>query len=374
MSTHRKWLSVPAACLLFLFASAAVPAADPSIPDPDSPKEETGTLGKAPYRVDFPGRWNGELVMLAHGFEPAGVPRTEPWPQNEATGVFLSAGYAVAQSGYSSQGWAIREAVEDTEQLRRHFIGKYGATRSYLVGFSMGGGVAIASLEQHSAHYDGALSLCGVNVPGRWLIEELFTTLVAFDHFFPDAKGLAGGLSDPASAASDQMSVMQAVASALALEPDAAALLAAHLQVPGEALPGVISLHHMVFRDVAQRAAGMPVDNRTTRYRGFGDDEAFNASVRRYAGDAAAMRHVAAAPALTGDPRKPLVIQYNRDDPTVAPRFQSVYADLAKKAAPAPVTPPLVGEGHCGFSGEQIAAAFRVLTDWVESGERPALE
>ena len=334
---------------------------------------ETGTLGQAPYRIDFPPNWNGELVVLAHGFEPVGVPRTSPMAANEATPIFLSRGYAVAQSDYSTQGWAVREAITDIETLRRHFVQKHGvARRTYLVGFSMGGGIAVSSLEQHGKDYDGALSLCGANVPGARLTQELFTTLVAFDYFFPDAPGMAGGLAMPQADAAKQGQIMSAIAGALAGKPAVAAQLAQAAEVPVEALPGVVSLHYLVFQDIARRAGGMPVDNRKTVYSGFGDDRAFNAGVRRYAGDAKAMQYAASAPSITGRTDKPLVIQYNHADPTITPRFQSVFAELSGKAGKAkPLTLPPVGEGHCGFSQEQVAQALQTLVDQIGSAAPP---
>lgn len=367
-----KFILLAIACAMTLPAEADEHAA----PAMKAPALETGTLGEAPYRIDLPGNWNGELVILARGFEPAGTPRASPMPPNEATPAFLSGGYAVAQTGYSSQGWAISDAMMDVERLRQRFIQQYGAARrTYLAGFSMGGGIAVASLEMRPDAYDGALSLCGANLPGARLAEELFTTLVAFDYFFPNAKGISGGLSTPQAASSNQGEVMSAIAGALAGEPVIAARLSGYLEVPSEALPGVLSLHYLVFQDMAQRAGGLPVDNRKTAYIGFGDDNAFNAGVHRYAGDAEAMRYIASAPALTGHPDKPLVIQYNHNDPTITPRFQSIFTGLAKTAGNAmPLTLAPVGDGHCGFSSEQIGNAFQKLVDWVESGNRPAVE
>src|ERR1700676_1528662 len=89
------------------------------------PKIETGDLNGAKFRIDIPENWNGGLVMYCHGY--AG----EPGRFNEAKlpgvlAVFTNAGYALAQSGYSSGGWAIQEAVPDTEELRRYFVTKYG--------------------------------------------------------------------------------------------------------------------------------------------------------------------------------------------------------------------------------------------------------
>jgi len=371
MSNPGKSLCLAIACVLAFQVSAAEPAAHRT----KAPIEQAGTLGKAPYLINIPERWNGELVILARGFEPLGMPRTLPMQPNEATSIFLSRGYAVAQSGYSSQGWAVRDAIVDIERLRQKFVRQYGAARrTYLVGFSMGGGIAAASLEQHAGAYQGALSLCGANVPGMRLAQELLTTLVAFDYFFPDVVGAVGGLSMP-QAASNQGEAMSAIADALAGKPEVTTQLARALQVPVDALPGVVSLHYVVFQDIAQRAGGMPVDNRVTVYRGFDDDRAFNADVRRYAGDAKAMQYVASAPALTGQPSRPLVLQYNNADPTITPHFQSIFADLSSAAATTrPVTLPAVGDGHCGFSSTQIGEAFQVLVDWVESGQRPGTE
>jgi len=370
MAAFRLLIALPLALLLTFSAHAR----DASTVVP-APVEDTGTIDGAPYRIDIPADWNGELVVLAHGFEPVGVPRATPWPANDATAVFLSVRYAVAQSGYRTQGWAIRDGIMDTEAVRSHFVARHGLpSRTWLVGFSMGGGIAVASLEQHPAQYDGALSLCGANVPGTVLAEDLFTTLVAVDALLPAvAQNLGGRLSDPYAPANGQVDVMSAVAAALETAPDIASHLAGRLQVPAAAVPGIVSLHTLVFRDLKLRSGGVPVDNRQTRYTGFGNDAAFNAVAPRYAGDAPAMAYVANAPALSGHLDKPLVLQYNADDPTIAPRFQSVYAALAQRTdGIAPVVLPDTGEGHCGFSQEQIALAFDVLTRWATTGQRPA--
>lgn len=370
MPNPRKFAYLVIASAMAFKASAVEPAAHRF----QTPVEESGTLGEAPYRIDVPDPWNGELVILARGFEPVGTPRTSPMPANEATSVFLSRGYAVAQSGYSSQGWAVHDAMTDIELLRQHFVRQHGqARRTYLVGFSMGGGIAAASLERHADEYDGALSLCGANVPGARLAQELLTTLVAFDYFFQDTTAISGGLSAPQAATANQGEVMSAISGVLADKPAVASRLASALHVPAEALPGVVSLHYLVFHDMVQRAGGLPVDNRRTVYSGFGDDEAFNAKVRRYAGDPRAMRYVAAAPALTGRTVKPLVIQYNHADPTITPRLQAIFTDLSSATGKAaPLTLPAVGAGHCGFSPEQIAEAFQTLVDWVGRGNRPS--
>ncbi len=72
---------------------------------PPAARTLSGELQGAPWRLDVPANWNGDLVMLAHGYEPVGVPRTAPMAANDSTAPLLAAGYAVAQSAYASQGW-----------------------------------------------------------------------------------------------------------------------------------------------------------------------------------------------------------------------------------------------------------------------------
>ena len=97
---------------------------------------ETGELNGAKFRIDMPAKWNGGLVLYCHGYAhiPLGFAADRP------ARVFVADGYAVAESGYSAGGYAVREAVHDTEALRRYFISKHGKPReTWLTGESMGG-------------------------------------------------------------------------------------------------------------------------------------------------------------------------------------------------------------------------------------------
>lgn len=334
-------------------------------------RTETGTLQGAPWRIDVPPHWNGELVMYAHGFEPIGTPRPDPWPGNPWTEALTRAGYAVAQSGYSSQGWAVKDAIADLERLRAQFVTEHPATRrSWILGFSMGGAVTIGTLEHFPQHYAGGVSMCGANLPGDVLAAEMLTSLVAFEYFFPGVKGLpAAGLTDPGVAALPQGVLYEAIDAALQGNPAAVAVLARRLELkPGE-LADTISLHTLVFQQLAKRSGGIPVGNETTVYAGFGDDKAFNAGVRRLAADPAAHATLQRDLALTGALRRPLVLQYNLEDPSVTPRFEPVYPALVAKAGAASQLVPLppVGTGHCEFTPEQVVAAVAMQSAAAQS-------
>lgn len=359
--------------LAFLALSAGTAAAhdaDPENKATSTATVDTGVLKGAPYRVDIPAHWNGDLVMQLHGFEPIGTPRPAPRPPGEEASPFLAAGYALAQSSYASQGWAVDDALRDSERLRAWFVRRHGQPRhTYVVGFSMGGYVVLTSLEQHGRHYDGGLSLCGANVPGTRVFDDILTSVVAFDYFFPRTPGLPpGGLADPAAPALSQMEVMHAVDAALQTDKHAAQLLATHLHVSRERLAGAIGVHYLVLHQMQQRAKGMPVDNRATVYAGFGDDAAFNRGVRRYAGDPQAMRYLAVATSLSGKIHKPLVLQYNHDDFLIPVRYQSVYSAMVQSAHdPAAVSRrrPLrlcAGADHAGIPDPDPRGQRRTLT------------
>lgn len=113
MTTMRPLLRC-ALALGLLHASTASLAAPTT-----APRTLSGELQGAPWRLDVPADWNGDLVMLAHGYEPVGVPRTTPMAAGDSTAALLGAGYAVAQSAYSSQGWAVAEAITGLQRLRR---------------------------------------------------------------------------------------------------------------------------------------------------------------------------------------------------------------------------------------------------------------
>ncbi len=354
---HPLLRCVLALCLLPWMTSLAAPL--------PATRTLSGELQGAPWRLDVPANWNGDLVMLAHGYEPVGVPRTAPMAANDSTAPLLAAGYAVAQSAYASQGWAVADAITDTERLRQQAVGELKHVRhTWMLGFSMGGAVTIGSLERFPQHYAGGVSLCGANLSGEQIATDLLTTLVAFDYFFPKADGLPpAGLVSREAAALPQGELYQGIANALQRDPPHAVVLARRLQVSPDALAGTISLHALVLHQLATRSGGMPIGNIGVIYSGFGDDAAFNAGVRRIEPVPAAQAQARSTLAMTGALKRPLVIQFNHNDPTIVPHMQTVYPQLAARAGarPLPRVLPPVGEGHCGFSGAQVVDALKAV-------------
>lgn len=331
------------------------------------PGTHAGTLQGALYRIDIPANWNGNLVMVMHGYQPVGARITTPMTAADSTPVFLKQGYAVAQSQYTSQGWAVGDAIVDNERLRQYFIRTFGRpAHTYIYGFSLGGLETLASIERYPNVYAGALVTCGVAVSTPDFISRtVVTPLVAFDALIP------GILPDLAANDSPRFIPPVVFAKALQAHPKEAAILEKRLQETPETLP-TLSLYYMALREFEQRAGGMPVDNRKTMYHGFGDDIAFNRQVHRYVGSTAAMTYAQRNVTLTGHIDVPLVMQWNTFDQTVLSRFHAVYPDQVRATGNGKLLTVLapVGSGHCNFTDAQTTAAFNALVSKTDTGGR----
>ena len=180
---------------LFVLAACTGTDSPPALATGLEPGTHTGTLQGAPYRIDIPAGWNGDLVMLMHGYQPAGAPQATPMKAADATSIFLARGYAVAQSAYASQGWAVGDAIVDNERLREEFTRAFARpAHTYVYGFSLGGLGAAASIERYPHAYSGALVMCGATISTPELMSRaLVEPLLAFDTLIP------GVLPDPAA-------------------------------------------------------------------------------------------------------------------------------------------------------------------------------
>ena len=353
--TYTAWRNVGALCLAAIVCGAFACPARAATPGPGA---YTGTLHNALYRIDVPADWNGDLVMLMHGYQPVGAPVTTPMTAADPTPVFLKKGFAVAQSQYASQGWAVSDAIADNERLREHFVRTYGQPpHTYIYGFSLGGLSVAASIERYVHAYSGAMITCGLTVSTPdFLARGVVTPLVAFDALIP---GVIPDLAAPDSPAAIAPDV---IVKAVEAHPKEAAVLANRLEEKPETLP-TLALYYMALREIEKRAGGIPVDNRKEAYSGFGDDATLNRKARRYTAPRKAIDYARNNITLTGHIDVPLVMQWNAFDPTIPARFHGVYPAQVKAAGAGKWLTVLdpVGDGHCDFTDEQTAAAFDVL-------------
>jgi len=356
---RTSWFAV---CLFCLSAIAAA-AQDTKI--------EQGVINGAAFRIEMPARWNGGLVMYCHGYQPAGTPYDfEGQGARALRAVFLSRGFAFAESAYSTAGWALKEGVEDTEALRRHFVSTHGrSNETIVIGHSMGGAVTIATIEKYPEVYDGALPMCGpLSVILNGLQERVFDMLATFDYVFPDVVGPLAGLPRRAL---DQVKVKAAVDAA----PERAAAFARHYSLASAAeLPGLLAFYYEIVRELQVRAGGNPFDNRNTIYDGFGDDGALNRGVIRYAADPAARAYLRQHYSPSGRIADPVLTMHTTYDPVIPGRFVSQYDEFARLAGTQDlfVAKFVVASGHCNFTPAQTGTALDELLAWIREKKRPA--
>jgi hypothetical protein len=164
-------------------APAASESAGPSapaqadVPFTDCGQQCEGEIDGAKYRILLPRTWNGTLLIYSHGYRsPVPAPpdyapvisAAEPSPGYNQGGVplarnLLAQGYALAGSGWASNGWAVSDGVDANADLYEFFSETVGQPqRVYLWGDSLGGLVTMETAENHPEWVDGAAPLCGV--------------------------------------------------------------------------------------------------------------------------------------------------------------------------------------------------------------------
>lgn len=339
------------------------------------PKVDAGKINGAPYRIEIPAAWNKGLVIYCHGYEVKGTPAgNADHPFAKAIrNVFLSRGFAFAESAYSTQGWAVREAVEDTEAMRRYFVTTYGQPRETIVtGHSMGAVISLATVERFPEVYDGAMPMCGPLSPILDFVQErVFDVLVTFEFYFP------GVVASPIDIPADfkfTPAGSEKVRAAVQAAPEKAAMFARRYNVKVSELHLVLSFFQEVLRELKQRAGGNAVDNRNTIYSGFDDDAAVNRGVKRYAADEKARDYIRRYYTPTGRISDPVLTVHTTYDPLIPGRDVNYYNVIAGLAGTQDmfVQKFVVADGHCNINAARTGAAFDSLLIWIREKKRPA--
>ncbi len=328
---------------------------------------DVGVLAGAPYYIEIPAKWNKGLVLYTHGYTPEGGKPPQPTSAQTFREIFLSRGFAFAASDYSRQGWAVKEGIEETEALRRHFVAKHGQpSETYITGHSMGGHIAMAILERQPEAYQGGLPLCGpLGGALDFLTAGPFDMLVTFEAIFP------GTIGSPYEA---RPGTGEKIKAALAANPERSARFAEHYDRNVSQLTGALTLFHTLVTELKSRAGGEPFDNRNRIYAGFGDDAALNRTVKRYAADPAARDYVRQSATPTGRISDPMLTIHTTSDALVPGTDVTAYDLPAALAGTSDrfVARFVEAEGHCNFTPGQVGNAFDALLAWARDGKRPA--
>lgn len=143
----------------------------------------TGNIGGANYLIKVPSNWNGTLVLYSHGYVFAGNPLTPQDAGDPLTeAALLQAGYALAGSSYSQNGWALQQAFHDQIALLNFFNATCGhPLRTIAWGHSLGGIITAGLVQLNPGRFAGALPMCGVLAGGIGTWNQALDSAFAFD-------------------------------------------------------------------------------------------------------------------------------------------------------------------------------------------------
>jgi alpha-beta hydrolase superfamily lysophospholipase len=407
-STRRRTTWAVVAALAVVAAATQVPLLDSTLraggasgasapPGPPGPLDVRGDLDGAVYRFVVPERWNGTLLVFAHGYRAAGVDedrRPALVPTHADRAALMRAGYALAGTAYRHNGWALDVAVDDVDTVAQLFAQTVARPRRVLAwGESMGGLVVAAALEAHPDTFDGGLSVCGIlGGATAWWDTNGMALALAYDAAFgwPAAWGPLGSpradldfWSEVAPLVADQIEdpglrprwefVRLVVGAPGADFYAGGALLAMDLATAGRA-------------DLAGRAGGQALAAPPGGYRLAPEDAADLATqgidvvpllghmnAAPPATDAAARTWLSHHVDPTGALADPLLALHTEADTVVPGGNLAAYASRVEAAGAGEriVAATLPGSGHCTFRAGQLTAAVAALDAWVGDGSVP---
>lgn len=375
----------------------------------------TGVTGPgAQYAVYIPAAWNGDVIYFVHGIIPPTAPVELPNDPTDWDGVMAvrdqlgALGYAVAYSSFSENGLALKQAAQQTHQLRGIVASVLHGQpeRSYLVGYSLGAAAALHLAERYPKQYDGALLGCGM-VGGTPLeLQYIGHVRALFDHFYPNV--LPGNVIDVPEGGAMTPALQAAVLQAIAANPLGLFAIASTAQTPLAFVPGNVTvpgvsnttlvtslmaaLSYQLFTwDVVARTHGhSPFDNSGTTYTlgtpvvpllapvlagmiaGANDPET---GVERYTSPPDAQNVLEKYFTPSGALQMPVLTVHNRWDYLVPsfhePALQQIVADAG--ASDMLLQRTVMDYGHCSNAQFRTAVVqgFTDLVGWVETGVKP---
>ena len=381
---NPRWLMSCSLTFITLLLTAQTATAGFSVTDGDGYVQIDGAVRGAPFRVVRPDEWNGDLVLLLHGYVFPGDPIKLPPLGHEfifdaLTSGLVARGFGVAFSSYRVNGYAVREGTADTLVTQGIFTLFFGRPDEvYLTGFSMGTHIGQRLVETRPGKYAGFLAVCAV-LGGATLQNDYFSDArVAFDYFYPSV--LPGDLL---SSELDYLTeVVPAVAGALIANPAPAVELAAVLDIRwnsfAELIEGVISSLVVAgggTADMQAKARGNPYDNTGTVYAGSSDDAMLNSAIGRFVGKRRAARYLQ----RYVDPRgrlhgtEVLHLHTTRDPIVQLQRHQPAFEELLQQQGDQHlyVVRAIDRYGHCALGPDEILTGFDDLVSWSTAGELP---
>ncbi|QWC85104.1 hypothetical protein KLP28_16520 [Nocardioidaceae bacterium] len=365
-----------------------LPDLEPVTVDGEESRVTTGVRANAGYAIEKPARWNGELVMWAHGYRGTGTTLTVDPPGFGLRERLLEQGYAWAASSYARNGYDVGTGVTTTHDLARFARSVLGAppSRTYVAGVSMGGHVIGRSLEEYPNFYDGALPMCGVLGDVELFDFFLSFNLAAQELADVDAYPFPADYYPTVSSGIQTELGLSAVTPntpfAPVTDPRGAQLRAATTELSGGERPGAL-VGFAAFQDFLFTLGqaddggslalnpGRVAQNLDTTYAPNRPVDLQDGIERVAPADPAARttRRLDAVPVIDGRPKVPTLTLHGLGDLFVPFSMEQAYAeDVADNGQQDLVVQRAIRSvEHCEFTPTEVGTAWDDLTTWVES-------
>lgn len=358
--------------------------ADPTFEALPGAKAFSGRYDGGVYRIEIPEKWNGELMLSAHGFTTNGGPRGSELrvgsPQIREH--LIDEGFAWAASSYRCNGYVPGVGLQDTMALTDLFTkfndGK-APQRVYLTGGSMGGHVTLLGMHEFPTLFAGGLAMC----PSGPELFDYFTAVGAA------AEAITGvQFQSPSTVATDTTKIAAMLGTAPDYTEKGKQLASVEIQLSGGprpfALDGLKSRFTQNISGGALAGGTSPSNRAATNqdYKysidaGFGlSSDQLDKAVRRKTPDMSVRGPMGELDELIpfdGQIQRPLLTMHGTGDLYVPIHLERT---LNRAVASANHSDLLVQRiyriaGHCGFNAAETARSFDDLVTWVRQGVKP---
>ena len=346
----------------------------------------------------MPKRWNGNLIVFAHG-GPSLEAATAASSKGDLAkyAVEVERGFGWVASSYRRAGYGVAMAAADTDDARKFFIARIAKPKRTLVhGASYGGLVAAKLVESFaknpdgSLNYDGAFLNSGL-VSGAAVGYEFRADLrVVYQYYcnnlprpgeqqYPLWLGIPADskmtVKDMESRVEECTGVSKMAAERTELQKRNLANIVGVMGFSERMLTRHMQSAVFMFRDVAARITKgrSAFTNIGILYQGSSDDAALNRGVARFDLERAARDALKADGQPTGTLPIPMVAIHSINDPQVVVEVESAYRDVVRSAGNADrLVQAYTDENqHTGQSAPEIVAGIEMLLQWIEMGYKP---
>ena len=340
------------------------------------------------YRLVRPSKWNGILLLYAHGYVSKDVPVGITADDQTVISLLSTQGFAVAVSSFSENGWVLKDGTQRTHQLLGLFTSKFGKpARVYAAGASMGGLIAIRLIETWPGEFAGVLPACAVAGGLARQVDFTANVRLLFDLFYPGVlPGTAVNVPPGIDAIRD---IVNPAVAAMTVDPTGAFAIASIAQTPVQFASGPELLESIA--TALGAAAGYPeilglthgqayFDNTATQYTGALPAPMLvfiNGNIQRFPGTPAGQNALEHNYTPTGDLRVPALTLSTYRDPVIPGFHRTIYGQevaamgdgdwLVQRQVPGYAG----GYGHCTFTPQELTKAFSDLVLWGEYGVKP---